>query len=268
MNITVLANRDLASNLALNLLLPSLAQQHRIQVFLSSKVGGKGHTLEELELLTFFEQTLFTDILFPVLDAGRMGSAPHTFNELSHFMYAPITSLNQVNSSVGLASLQASKPDLIICIRYGGILKEKAIAVPRRGVINLHSGLLPDYRGVMATFRAMLNGDSEIGTTLHTINDSGIDTGNIIATTRHQLDTERSYLWNVLQLYPRACEQILDTVAKLTLRQAIDSQPQPQGGAYYTFPTRAELKEFRELGFRLFDVNEITELAQQFPGTN
>ena len=40
MNITVLANRDLASNIALNHLLPALARDHRVTAYLSDAVGG------------------------------------------------------------------------------------------------------------------------------------------------------------------------------------------------------------------------------------
>jgi methionyl-tRNA formyltransferase len=73
MNITLLANRDLASNLALNQLLPRLSEQHQLRVFLSSQVGSAANLPEPLRLLKFFEQTLFNDILFPALDgAGRI----------------------------------------------------------------------------------------------------------------------------------------------------------------------------------------------------
>jgi len=54
----------------------------------------------------------------------------------------------------------------------GLIIREPVIAHSQYGYINLHSGLLPDYRGVMASFRAMVNGDAEIGSTLHYIQDA------------------------------------------------------------------------------------------------
>ena len=49
---------------------------------------------------------------------------------------------------------------------YRRILKAAAIQIPRHGVLNLHSGLLPAYKGLMATFWATLNGEEEIGCTL------------------------------------------------------------------------------------------------------
>ena len=49
------------------------------------------------------------------------------------------------------------------------------------GVLNLHSGKLPDYRGVMATFRAMMAEDETLFSTVHWIDDKTIDTGRILS---------------------------------------------------------------------------------------
>jgi methionyl-tRNA formyltransferase len=266
MKITLLANRDLASNLALNQLLPRLSQHHQLQVFLSSRVGSGTDLPEPLRLLKFFEQTLFNDILFPALDRCRSGNGPYSFAQLAQFAASPITVLNQINSEGGLATLAASSPDLIICIRYGGILKDRAIAIPRHGVINLHSGLLPDYRGVMATFRALLHGETEIGTTLHYISDGTIDTGDIIGNTHMPVTVGRSYLWHVLQLYPPACEFLLHTVDEISGGQMPACQSQPSGGSYYSFPDQAELDRFLQSGHSLYDINEITDIANSYLG--
>ena len=59
MNITVLANKDLASNIALNYLYKALSSQHKIHVLLSAKVGGNKSTAKKnqaLQELAFFER--------------------------------------------------------------------------------------------------------------------------------------------------------------------------------------------------------------------
>ena len=55
MNIVLLLNNDIASNLALNLLMPKLSA-HQVSVFLSSKVGGKSTQPRALQELAKFEQ--------------------------------------------------------------------------------------------------------------------------------------------------------------------------------------------------------------------
>ena len=181
MRITILANKDIASNIALNNILPRLSN-HEVSVFLSSKVG-KGDSLPEgLQRLRFFEQSLFNELLFPLISKSNPGSNREllSFDGLEKIIKKPIKVLNLINSEEGFSSFKETEPDLVVSIRYGTILKAPVIAVPKCGVINLHSGLLPAYRGVMATFRAMLNGDEKIGTTLHYISDASIDTDRLL----------------------------------------------------------------------------------------
>jgi methionyl-tRNA formyltransferase len=263
LNITILANRDLASSLALNHLLPGLTD-HRVSVFLSDAVGGGGARPEGLEQLRFFEQTLFNELLFPLIDAEGHRGELLTFTGLADYLERPVATLNRVNCPDSLARLEATQPDLVLSIRYGGILREKAIAIPRLGVINLHSGLLPRYRGVLATFRALLSGDRELGTTLHTISDPGIDTGAIIHTTRLPVTPGRSMLWHVLALYPNACKKLLACVSRLAQGDVLPTQPQGEGGQYFSFPNDGDLAAFHAKGYRLFDVAEITEIARRY----
>ena len=261
MKILLLANSDLASNYALNLLLPRL-QEHQLRLLLSSSVGGSSQRDPLLEQLRFFEQDLFNQLVFPLLNRGN---APGMmgFDGLSHLLDAPASIENRINSPEGLAKVRHFAPELIVSIRYGGILKDALIGVPAKGVINLHSGRLPQYRGVMATFWAMLAGDTELGTTLHTIDDGSIDTGRIIATTRRPLDSKKSYLGNVLSLYPDAVERIVEAVARLAHGETLCTQEQQQGGHYYSFPSREELDQFTGMGFELFNSGEALSFASE-----
>ena len=264
MKICLLANQDLASNVALNHLLPRLAEKHQLRVYLSSKVGAQQELPAELAVLAFLEQGLFRDLLFPALDKCDSPGALLSFQQLSRHTDQAIGTLNRVNSEESLAKLAGFGPDLILSIRYGGILREQAIDLPGMGVINLHSGLLPDYRGVMATFRAMLDGARTIGTTLHYISDPGIDTGDIIGTTSFPVEPGHSYIWHVLNLYPAACDLLLRCVEQLANGQSLDRQPQPAGGNYFSFPGNEELQAFHQRGLQLYDVGEITTFAQQY----
>lgn len=266
MNITLLANRDLASNLALNYLLPLLAGEHRLRVFLSDRVGSGENRPQALQELRFFEQSLFNELLFPALDQAGDNEGLHSFTGLGIYTCAPTESLNQVNSPDSLARLRESAPELIVSIRYGDILREDAISIPERGVINLHSGLLPEYRGVMATFRAMLNGEPEIGATLHYINDAGIDTGPVIGYSTEAVTPGKSYLWHVLRLYPGACRKLVRIIEGIARGEVPEPQPQVGEGHYYGFPDDSELQQFHDLGHQLYTLDEITSIGRQFLG--
>src|ERR1051325_11899099 len=71
-------------------------------------------------------------------------------------------------------------PDLIVVAAYGQILPQALLDVPKFGCLNVHTSLLPKYRGAAPIQWAILNGDSETGVTIMKM-DEGMDTGAIVA---------------------------------------------------------------------------------------
>lgn len=69
--------------------------------------------------------------------------------------------------------------DILLCCDYHHILKKELFSRARIGSFNIHGSLLPKYRGVAPYIRAVLNGEKEVGVTLHEI-DEGVDTGDIV----------------------------------------------------------------------------------------
>ena len=263
MRITLLTNRDLASNFALNLLLPQLSTNHELHVFCSERVGSKP-AAPGLATASFYEQTLPLDLLFPLIDAQPKHGELLTFQGLNTFLLEPIASLNQPNSKEGLGALAATAPDLMISIRYGCILEGQALSIPTKGVLNLHSGRLPGYRGVMATFRAMLAGDATLCSTLHWIDDATIDTGRIISIQSHRRDPVQCYLANTLGLYPAGCAAIIEVVGMIETGHQPDSQTPEQGGAYYSFPDQACIDAFTEAGHQWATPGFVTGLISRY----
>jgi len=265
MKIIILANRDIASNLALNFLLPRISA-HDIYVYLSSSVGGHNKRPRDLGNLRFFEQQLFNDLLFPLLAKSGLSvdRQPLSFGGLGKLIGRQILPENAINSPDAIHRIRTIDPDLIVSIRYGGILREELISIPKFGVINLHSGKLPQYRGVMASFWAMLNGDSDLGTTLHFIVDSTIDTGAVISRTAAPIASDKSYLWNVLSLYPAGCGLIIQTINAFEAGEEVVTEPPSEGGQYFSFPTDRELKLFKSRGYQLYDTDEVLEIAKSY----
>ena len=267
MNITILTNRDLASCFALNRLIPGLAE-HQVTVFLSSRVGSKPLAVP-LQHLKFVEQDLLNGLIAPLLDPdtsgpAREGQTLFSFEQLGSLITGGVSTLNAINETAGLERYAESEPDLVLSVRYGVILRDPAISLPKHGVLNLHSGLLPDYKGVMATFWAMLNKESEIGTTLHFIEDSSIDTGSIVTTTRFPVQPDRSYLWHVLSLYEPGCARMLEAVEVLDRGLALERHAQPDRGNYFSFPDEVALTRFAKQGGRLFEPDEVLNVMRQF----
>jgi methionyl-tRNA formyltransferase len=263
-HITLLANRDLHSNYALNLLLPRLANDHSLTLFLSDTVGGEPNRQSDLRWLQFLEQTLCNDLLFPALDGAGITGELLTFSALETFLQRPWAGLNDPNSEAGLAALAASSPDLMISLRYGRILQPTAISLPPRGVLNLHSGRLPQYRGVMATFRAMLSGDTLLGTTLHWIDDASIDTGRVVNTHSEPLDPQRCYFSNVFSLYDTGCAAIIEAIHALSTDEDLESYQAAGAGDYFSFPNASECRAFLAAGNVWADLEHFATTLQRY----
>ena len=78
-----------------------------------------------------------------------------------------------------IEKIKEINPDLIIVVAYGKILPKEIIDIPKYGIINVHSSLLPKYRGASPIHSAILNGDTKSGVSIMYI-EEGLDSGDVI----------------------------------------------------------------------------------------
>ena len=83
------------------------------------------------------------------------------------------------NNAEFRAQLEALKPEAIVVVGYGRIIPQWMIDLPPLGNINLHSSLLPKYRGAAPVQWALASGETVTGVTTMRI-DGGLDTGDIL----------------------------------------------------------------------------------------
>lgn len=266
MRIVFLVNRDIESNFALNLLMPEI-HQSTVGIFLSKRVGAsKAVSARMLGQLAFIEQDLFNELIFPLADQNHQVDGRFAgFEELHRRFGIPVQTLATLKDPLALQKLRDMRADLFVSIRFGLILDAETLGIPRLGILNLHSGLLPQYRGVLATLRALLNDDVEIGCTLHWINSPGIDIGDIVEMARSPVTKQHSLLWHIISLYRPGARLILNAIRQLERGETVIGTPQDaSAGAYYSFPTEDDLIRFTALGWRLFDREDIWELLEPY----
>ena len=76
-------------------------------------------------------------------------------------------------------TLRSLSPDLIVVAAYGKILPEEILLIPPLGCINVHSSLLPKYRGAAPIQWAILNGETETGVSIMYLAKE-LDAGDVI----------------------------------------------------------------------------------------
>ena len=101
----------------------------------------------------------------------------------------PVYQPTKLRDGTALAQIQALAPELIVVAAYGRILPDEILDYPNLGCINVHSSLLPRYRGAAPINWAILNGDEKTGVTImHMATE--LDAGDIITQAETAIDPD------------------------------------------------------------------------------
>ena len=92
----------------------------------------------------------------------------------------PVFQPTKLRDGTALAQLKELDPELIVVAAYGRILPDDILALAPKGCINVHSSLLPKYRGSAPINWAVVNGDAETGVTIMDV-VTELDAGDILA---------------------------------------------------------------------------------------
>ena len=144
-----------------------------------------------------------------------------------------------VNAPEFIETLNKNQPDFIVVVAFGQILSEAFLNIPRQFCINLHSSLLPKYRGAAPIHRSILNGDSQTGVTTMVMN-KGMDTGDILlmrGTAIRDTDDAQS-LHGILSEMGGAL--VLETLKRLEENTLL---PTPQDNNQATFAPKLKKEE-------------------------
>jgi len=162
----------------------------------------------------------------------------------------PVFLTPSVNDPAFLDRLRTEELDLIVSVAAPEIFAPELLAIPRLGCINLHSGKLPNYRGMMPTFWQILHGEDVITISVHKMVPK-IDAGDVLGTHLFPLES-RDSLDRVITGTKRESARLLIRVLH-DLHKG-DVKPIPLDFAeagYFSFPEPADVREFRRRGHRL-----------------
>ena len=143
----------------------------------------------------------------------------------------PVLQPQRARDETFLAQLQSFAPDLIIVVAYGQILPPAILDLPRHGCLNVHTSLLPKYRGAAPIQWAIANGDSETGVTIMKM-DPGLDTGPILSQRRTPIDSGDDSQSLHDRLARLGADLLVQTIPGYLAGDLLP-QPQPATGSTY-----------------------------------
>lgn len=164
----------------------------------------------------------------------------------------PFSYTQKINSKEFRLKLKTQEIDLIISVACPQILRKKILGLPEYGCINIHYGLLPEYRGMYPSFWVLANGEKETGVSVHYMKEK-IDAGDILVQIKEKIRPEDSFYSLVKRLKTTiGPEALLEAVKKIENGDKSVIHNDPESGSYYSFPSKMAMKKFKALGRKWF----------------
>ncbi|KOS37772.1 hypothetical protein ACN38_g11437 [Penicillium nordicum] len=265
LHVAIFCGSDLLSHLMVSSLVPQiLAAGHVPFVYLPKHKGSSSTISFDLRELAFFERELLQQYVRPYFKDGTVeGATKRTVDQIRTTYGVLVEEVPNVNKMSFIQTLARHHISIGLSIRCYQRFKSDIIryfSKPRL-LLNLHPGVLPAYRGVMTTVRAMKNKETYFGYSLHAI-DENWDSGDVIEIRKHPIDYSKSmlaFMGDVCEIGVAMAMDAFDTIARG--KELSRTAQKTEASAYYTFPTNEELKEIRQDGIRLVDAESIVKIV-------
>ena len=271
MKIALCTNGDFIGNILTNEIVKNF-KYDKIFVFIDTKPIKKAH-VSHLDELKFGTEDIFDDYISPMVEKMYKSkknlqdkSKYLTYNQLSEYCSnLSLYRIKNINSKENYKLLKKINPDVIISFRFKTIFKQHIIDIPKFGIANIHSGVLPQFRGIYSLVRALNRGVKKFGCTLHFVNDEGIDTGNIIEKKDTKIDINRSYSYHVIKMFDDITPVAIRFLNNLKNKKSIISKKQNEKlSHYYSVPHITEMNKLKTNMPIIFEKRDLDEIIKRY----
>lgn len=145
---------------------------------------------------------------------------------------------NSVKTEETIEIVRGLNPDLIVVVAYGKIIPQEIIDIPKYGIINVHSSILPKFRGAAPINAAIVAGEKETGVTIMDI-ELELDAGDIIEIKKTPIYDEDNFLTLHDRLKEIGAEALMEAVEKIFNGTAVRTE-QNHGEATFVKPFKKE----------------------------
>lgn len=171
---------------------------------------------------------------------------------------------DNINSLETIDLIRKIKPDFIVVVAFGQLLRKDLLQLPRFGCINLHASLLPKYRGAAPINWAIINGEVETGVTIMEMAE-GLDSGDIFSTESLRISDEDEYVSIHNKLAKVGADLLVNTMEKIVKNELI-KKPQDHSISTYAPMIYKETGKisWNQTGREIFN---LTRGLKPWPGT-
>jgi methionyl-tRNA formyltransferase len=156
-----------------------------------------------------------------------------------------------VNDVAFLEHLAVTQPDVLVSVSCPQIFRKKLIELPKRGILNIHGAILPQYRGVMPSFWMLANGEGKAGVSVYWVNEA-IDAGDRCGLRVFDISPEETLDAFLRRSKAIAADLLVEVIGQI---EAGSDRREPldlSAGSYYSWPDASAVLRFRLAGRRLW----------------
>lgn len=197
---------------------------------------------KSIKTLKIFGLGFFLHYSFKYLKS-KINFRKNIFNLLKSNKIDLIKIKGSINSENSVKLIKSYSPDLLISILGNQIFKEQIFNLATYGCINLHTALLPKYRGLMPTFWVLKNNESKTGVSVFFV-DKGIDSGPIIIQ-KEILIGKMTQQELIIYSKRIGMEAIAEAVDLIYRNEVILIENDANNKTYYGFPSRQDVLSFK-----------------------
>jgi methionyl-tRNA formyltransferase len=191
----------------------------------------------------------------------RMKVTPSPVKVAAEELGLPVLQPEKIRDQIVIARLRELMLDLMVVVAYGQIIPRDVLAVPAKGVVNVHASLLPRHRGAAPIARAILAGDDETGVTIMKM-DEQLDHGPVLAARSTAIGTREDAAALTSRLAELGAELLVETLDRLG---DIDAVEQEHARATLAPRLRKEEGEL-ELSMDAREIDRRVRALQPWPG--
>jgi methionyl-tRNA formyltransferase len=155
-----------------------------------------------------------------------------------------------VNDAEYLQAVEALVPDVIVSVAAPEIFRQGILDLPQIKCINIHSGRLPVYRGMMPNFWQLLHGESHATITVHEMAEK-LDAGGIIKTKEFPLLDHDSLDRVIIGTKQEGARLMIDVLCDIQCGILNATPLDMSNASYFSFPQPKDVRALRKRGHNM-----------------